>query len=207
MNKFVWLALALLSLGGCRIVSQQELAALKTPPDPHLAQLDRAWRDQIAPQIVAQARPVTELLAAFRQANDFDRVCQTLGWRSAAENPCLFYVRIDGVIDRIDRTSRSGKMIVRDRSGQTITVQAGPTLRGMLLRDSYRGVRYADFNDQVRFGEYGRAINNQAVAMIEAAHLQPGATVTIYGVFAAWAAPQTIPLVTPAQITAQGGAS
>lgn len=39
MDKKVWLALAILSLGGCRIVSQQELADLKSPPNPHMANI------------------------------------------------------------------------------------------------------------------------------------------------------------------------
>ncbi|KAA1144015.1 DUF2291 domain-containing protein, partial [Citrobacter portucalensis] len=34
MSKKAWFALALLTVGGCRIVSQQELADLKSPPNP-----------------------------------------------------------------------------------------------------------------------------------------------------------------------------
>ncbi len=35
------LTLAVLALGGCRIVSQQELADLKSPPNPHMANMDK----------------------------------------------------------------------------------------------------------------------------------------------------------------------
>ncbi|HAX6589764.1 TPA: DUF2291 domain-containing protein, partial [Escherichia coli] len=52
MDKKVWLALAILSLGGCRIVSQQELADLKSPPNPHMANIDQTWQKNIVPQVV-----------------------------------------------------------------------------------------------------------------------------------------------------------
>ncbi|MDP4359692.1 DUF2291 family protein, partial [Escherichia coli] len=58
MDKKVWLALAILSLGGCRIVSQQELADLKSPPNPHMANIDQTWQKNIVPQVVENARPV-----------------------------------------------------------------------------------------------------------------------------------------------------
>ena len=41
MYKKTCLALAVLALGGCRIVSQQELADLKSPPNPHMANIDK----------------------------------------------------------------------------------------------------------------------------------------------------------------------
>ena len=68
MYKKTWLALAVLTLGGCRIVSQQELADLKSPPNPHMANIDQTWQNNIVPQVVAQARPVSELMAALRAA-------------------------------------------------------------------------------------------------------------------------------------------
>ncbi len=41
MFKKTCLTLAVLALGGCRIVSQQELADLKSPPNPHMANMDK----------------------------------------------------------------------------------------------------------------------------------------------------------------------
>ena len=55
-----------LSLGGCRIVSQQELADLKSPPNPHMANIDQTWQKNIVPQVVENARPVAELMAALQ---------------------------------------------------------------------------------------------------------------------------------------------
>lgn len=114
MYKKTWLALAVLALGGCRIVSQQELADLKSPPNPHMANIDQTWQDKVVPQIVSQARPVAELMTALRTAKDIDSACKTLGYRAQDENPCIFYVKVEGNITHIDSTSRSGKMTIQD---------------------------------------------------------------------------------------------
>lgn len=66
MYKKTCLALAVLALGGCRIVSQQELADLKSPPNPHMANIDKTWQQSIVPQVVANARPAAELMSALK---------------------------------------------------------------------------------------------------------------------------------------------
>ncbi|HEC2549528.1 TPA: DUF2291 domain-containing protein [Raoultella ornithinolytica] len=205
MYKKTWLALAIVALGGCRIVSQQELADLKSPPNPHMAHIDRTWQEKIVPQVVAQARPAEALMTALHAAKDFDSACKTLGYRAQEESPCIFFVKVEGKVIKLDATSRSGKMTVQDQNGRAIVVQTGPTLRGTQLRDGYNGASYADFNDQVLFGEYGRAINEQAVKMINGAQLKSGETVEVYGVFSAWDIPQTFPDITPAKIVHPGG--
>lgn len=205
MSKKVWLALAVLTVGGCRIVSQQELADLKSPPNPHMANIDQTWQNKIVPQIVGQALPVADLLTALHAEKDFDSACKKLGYRSQEENPCIFYVKVEGRISHLDTASRSGTMTVADKSGNNIIVQIGPTLRGTQLRDAYKGASYGDFNDQVLFGEYGRAINEQAVKMIQAAQLKTGDATQVYGVFSAWDIPQALPDITPAKIASAGG--
>ena len=84
-------------------------------------------------------------------------------------------------------------------------MQIGPTLRGTQLRDGYSGASYQDFNDQVLFGEYSRAINEHAVKMIQTAQVKTGEAVQVYGVFSAWDIPQTMPDITPAKIVRLGG--
>ncbi|SUX60789.1 lipoprotein [Citrobacter amalonaticus] len=96
-------------------------------------------------------------------------------------------------------------MTIADKSGSNIIVQIGPTLRGTQLRDAYKGATYGDFNDQVLFGEYGRAINDQAIKMIQTAQLKTGESAQVYGVFSAWDLPQTIPDITPVKIEPAGG--
>lgn len=205
MSKKAWLALVVLTVGGCRIVSQQELADLKSPPNPHMANIDQTWQNQIVPQIVGQARPAAELLTALHAEKDFDSACKNLGYRSQEENPCIFYIQVEGTISKLDTASRSGKMTIADKSGNNIIVQIGPTLRGTQLRDAFKGASYGDFNDQVLFGEYGRAINEQAIKMIQSAQLKTGEAVHVYGVFSGWDIPQSIPDITPAKIESAGG--
>ncbi|WP_213706499.1 DUF2291 family protein [Klebsiella aerogenes] len=205
MYKKTCLALAVLALGGCRIVSQQELADLKSPPNPHMANIDKTWQQSIVPQVVANARPAAELMSALKAQKDIDSACKALGYRAQDENPCIFYVKVTGAVSKLDSASRSGKMPLADGSIGNVVVQIGPTLRGTLLRDGYRGASYQDFNDQVLFGEYSKNINSQAVKMIQAANLKTGDNVEVYGVFSAWDIPQTIPEITPAKIVHPGG--
>lgn len=205
MFKKTCLTLAVLALGGCRIVSQQELADLKSPPNPHMANMDKTWQQSIVPQVVTKARPAAELMSALKAAKDIDSACKTLGYRAQDENPCIFYVKVSGTVSKLYTASRSGKMTLSDASVGKVTVQIGPTLRGTQLRDGYSGASYQDFNDQVLFGEYSKNINSQAVKMIQTANVKTGDSVEVYGVFSAWDIPQTLPEITPAKIIHAGG--
>ena len=203
MSRRVWLAMAALALGGCRILSQQELADLKNPPNPAMANVTATYQQKIVPQVVSDAKPLGELMKSLAAAKDFDSACKTLGYRSQDENPCVFTVKVQGTVSDVNTTSRSGKMTVKDLSGQDVVVQIGPIIRGTALRDVYKGSSYQDFNDQVLFGDYGRAINN--LASDEVKKLQPkvGDKVEVDGVFSSWDVPQTPPDVTPARVVRQ----
>ncbi|NIF22434.1 DUF2291 family protein [Candidatus Pantoea multigeneris] len=199
----IGLTLIIIMLSGCRIVSQKELADLKNPPNPKMANISQTWQSQIVPQIGHDAKPAAELLKAVQSAKDFDEACKTYGYRSQDENPCAFSVQVSGTITKVDTTSRSGKIIIKDASGQDITVQMGPIIRGTLLRDAYKGASYNDFNDQVMYGDYGKAINQFASTMMQDFKPKEGDNVTITGVFSSWDIPQSIPDVTPASIKRQ----
>ncbi|WBF46188.1 DUF2291 family protein [Serratia rubidaea] len=188
-------------LGGCRLVSPQELADLKNPPNPKMANIPQTWQQQIVPQIVKDAKADSALLGELATAKDFDEACQHYGYRSQAENPCLFSVRLSGVVSAVNRTSRSGKMTLKTAAGDEIRVKTGPIIRGTDLRDAYKGAGYQDFNDQVLFGDYGRAINQQAADMMRNFQPQVGDNVEVVGVFSSWALPDKIAEITPAAIT------
>ncbi|SQI34836.1 Predicted periplasmic lipoprotein [Leminorella richardii] len=201
MSQKIWLTLIILGLGGCRIVSEQELADLKSPPNPHMTNIEQVWQQKLVPQVIRDAHPAAELLAKLRAAPDFDTACQTFGYRSQDENPCVFFVEISGSVEKIDTTSRNGKMTILDKSGSNVVIQIGPTIRGTQLRDGFKGASYQDFNDQVLFGDYGRAINDLAVETVQKAALQNGEIRQVYGVFSTWDIPETIPEITPVQLT------
>ncbi|MGK3141108.1 DUF2291 family protein [Pantoea sp. C2G6] len=203
MSRRVWLTLVVMVLSGCRIVSQQELADLKNPPNPTMANIDQLWQQKLVPQIQAEARPLATLLKSLQSANDFDSACHTYGYRSQAENPCVFSVSVRGDVTAVNTTSRSGRMSVKDESGDTVTIQVGPIIRGTALRDAYKGASYQDFNDQVLFGEYGKAINQHAASLMQQFAPKVGDKVVVSGVFSSWDIPQQLPDITPAAITRQ----
>lgn len=203
MSRRVWLAMAALALGGCRIVSQQELADLKNPPNPAMANVTATYQQKIVPQVLSEAKPLGELMSSLAAAKDFDTACKTLGYRSQDENPCIFTVKVQGTVSKVNTTSRSGKMTVKDLSGRDVVVQIGPIIRGTALRDVYKGSSYQDFNDQVLFGDYGRAINNLASEEVKKLQPKVGDKVEVDGVFSSWDVPQTPPDVTPARVVRQ----
>ena len=71
MDRRLWLLLPMIVLSGCRIVSQQELADLKNPPNPKMANIAQTWREQLVPQVQRDAKPAAELLKALQAAKDF----------------------------------------------------------------------------------------------------------------------------------------
>lgn len=203
MSRRVWLSLVVMLLSGCKIVSQQELADLKNPPNPKMADIDQLWQQKLVPQIQAEARPLATLMTSLKSAKDFDTACQQYGYRSQAENPCVFSVSVQGDVTALNTTSRSGKMTVKDESGDSVTIQTGPIIRGTALRDAYRGASYQDFNDQVLFGDYGKAINQHASGLMQQFAPKVGDKVKVTGVFSSWDTPQQLPDITPAAITRQ----
>ncbi|MCL2899406.1 DUF2291 family protein [Brenneria tiliae] len=203
MSRRIWLAVAAFTLGGCRIVSQQELADLKNPAAPHVNQVAQTWQQNIVPQVVSEAKPVAELMQHFAASTDFAATCQQYGYRAQAENPCVFPVHVSGSVTEVNTTSKSGKMTVQDVGGARVVVQIGPIIRGTALRDAYKGLSYQDFNDQVLFGDYARAINDLASAEIQEMQLKTGDRLDVYGVFSVWDVPQTLPDITPARVTRQ----
>lgn len=150
MFKKTCLTLAVLALGGCRIVSQQELADLKSPPNPHMANMDKTWQQSIVPQVVTKARPAAELMSALKAAKDIDSACKTLGYRAQDENPCIFYVKVSGTVSKLDTASRSGKMTLTDASVGKVTVQIGP--------NSFPGHRLAELRFRARLAGQSEVI-------------------------------------------------
>ncbi|EFE94700.1 DUF2291 family protein [Serratia odorifera] len=200
-------AAVMLTLSGCRIVSQQKLAELQAPVNPHLAQAGEIYRQQIAPQVVNSALPLAELMKRIEQAKDFDGACQQLGYRAQPEFPCHFTTVVSGEIVAINSRSRSGRVTIKPDGAPlgAVEVQIGPVYRGTVLRDGYRGLNYGDFNDQTLFGEFGKAINQASIEGLGGFKPTVGEKITVYGVFSSWQMPAEPLLLTPVRIQPQGG--
>lgn len=50
-----------------------------------MANIDQTRQKNIVPQVVENARPVAELMAALQAEKDVDAACKTLGYRSQEE--------------------------------------------------------------------------------------------------------------------------
>lgn len=203
MSKRIALAVAVVMvLSGCRIVSEKQLAALQSPVNPHLAQAATLYHEQIVPQVVKSALPLASLMAQIEQAKDFDGACQQLGYRAQPEFPCHFSVLVSGEITAINTQSRSGRLTLKLPEGSinSVDVQIGPVYRGTVLRDSYRGLGYSDFNDQTLFGDFAKAINQASIAELAGFTPKVGEKITLYGVFTSWQLPAEPLLITPVRI-------
>ncbi len=82
MFKKTCLTLAVLALGAVASSRSRSWQTLKSPPNPHMANMDKTWQQSIVPQVVTKARPAAELMSALKAAKDIDSACKTLGYRA-----------------------------------------------------------------------------------------------------------------------------
>lgn len=83
--------------------------------------------------------------------------------------PSPRFVRGEGVILRVDRTSRVGLALVDLAPGDgqaDAAIQIGPVIRGMALRDALSFVRFSDFANQLEFADVGNALNARVLASV-----------------------------------------
>ena len=190
MSKRLALAIAaVMVLSGCRVVSQQELAALQSPVNPHLAQAGALYHEQMVPQVMKSAVPLARLIAQIEQAKDFDTACQQFGYRAQPEFPCHFSTQVSGEITAINTQSRSGRLTLKLTDGPigSVDVQIGPVYRGTV-------------NDQTLFGDFAKSINQASIAELAGFVPKVGDKITVYGVFTSWQLPAEPLLITPVRI-------
>ena len=83
------------------------------------------------------------------------------------------------------------------------TVQIGPALRGIPIRDALDFVSFNDFTNQIDFARYGKAFNLYVEREILEQLLRDplvGRKVTAIGAYS-FSSPAETPLVTPVEIT------
>jgi predicted lipoprotein len=209
MTRFAVVLICLLTpvLGGWTIVTRDELAGMYAndrPPELDAAQyLDEGIR----PYALGRAAPILTVLEAAE--NDFDEACGDFGFRhSAAAFPCNFWVEVKGTIVRIDSRSQSGRAWVlpegrspdpsNEKAG-TVSLMIGPAIDSMGPRDGYPELKYELFNDQTKFGAFGREINRLLSGYIreKIALLGEGSAVDAVGVLSSWDAPYDTPEIVP----------
>lgn len=111
-------------------------------------------------------------------------------------------VRLTGRIVAVSNGERARALSIDtdgDGSADAI-VQLGPVVRGTALRDALATRIFNDFDSQIEYARYARALNDRVVGQVRnaAAGLAPGSTVEVIGAYVPGDAGAAF--VTPAQI-------
>jgi predicted lipoprotein len=185
--------LAVVSAGGCHVVTDQQLAAIRSQGQHHGPDPQKIFDEQLIPYAQKNAKPAAQVIGALSQ--NFDDACKQYGFRQSSAFPCNFWIRVQGKVTRIDTESRVGKAYVdvsAPGGGEAIHValETGPVVIGTGVRDGFPGIKYSDFDDQTRFAAFGQAINKLVVAREEQSlKLQVGQTVDVAAVYSGWSEP------------------
>lgn len=195
----VVMLLAAQAAAGCRIEKTGASDGAKgsqqaSGPDPA-----RIFDEQILPDLVQHAAPLTQQRKLF--AND-PAAARRLYGRPAAGG-AFFVALVEGKIVAASLEGRAGSIDVdADGDGRSdARIQIGPFLQGTALRDAQAVVSFGDFGDQVAFARFGRALNEQVyrtqLSKLSRADLV-ARKVEVVGVYRP--EPGTVPIVTPARI-------
>ena len=210
MKRLALLLLICLSaplLGGWTVVSRAELARIKGVDEGPAISAEESLNEGIRPYAQSRAVPVLTVLEAMQ--GDFDQACATYGFRhSDTAFPCNFWLAVQGTIVKIDTKSQSGRAWVlpegvtpdpKDPEAGTVILMIGPAIDSMGPRDGYPGLNYDQFNDQTKFGAFGREINRLLSSYIreKIEPLGAGSTVDAVGVLSTWDAPWDTPEIVP----------
>jgi len=184
---------AALAAAGCHVVTDQELAQIRSQGQHHGPDPARVFNEQLVPYAEKNAKPAAEVIGAL--SRNFDAACRQYGFRQSNAFPCNFWIRVQGKVTRIDTASRVGKAYVDvapagGGDAVQVALETGPVVIGTGVRDGFPGVKYSDFDDQTRFAAFGQAINKLVVEHArQSLKLQVGQTVDVAAVYSSWSEP------------------
>lgn len=154
---------ATLLLTACRVVDLDENGKPIIPADPNAKV---SYENQTPQQIAQQTWNEKVQKAAQSHALDAATLASQLKSQPPGKSESVF-VRLSGKVEQVDDSSAREKKLVLNVNGQSLTVQAGPVMRGNAIRDA-AGFKFEDFTNQVQFAQLSRACNREAVK-----HLPP----------------------------------
>ena len=150
----LWLALLLLLvLGGCKIVSDKELAAENAKSAGAFdatAYVKKVWTPTAVTDFKTRAVDLATLLPAIEAG--LEKAGQTYGRGGGEGNPWTYEVKGEGKVAAVDVKSRHGLMTVdiATKSGpRQVDLQIGPVIFGTALRDSLPFIHFGDFVNQI----------------------------------------------------------
>lgn len=182
-----------LALAGCHVVTDTELAAIRSQGQHHGPDAAQVLNTQLLPYADKNAKPAAQVVGALTQ--NFDTACKEYGFRQSTAFPCNFWIRVQGKVTRIDTSSRVGKAYVeltQAAGGEPVDIvlQMGPVIVGTGVRDGFPGIKYSDFDDQTRFAAFGQEINKLVVARVQSSlKLKVGDPVDVAAVYSSWSEP------------------
>lgn len=181
------------ALGACHVVTDTELAAIRSQGQHHGPDATKIFTDQLIPYADKSAKPAAQVVGALTE--NFDNACKQYGFRQSTAFPCNFWIRVQGKVTRIDDSSRVGKAYIElsqaaNGAPVDIVLQTGPVVVGTGVRDGFPGVKYSDFDDQTKFAAFGQELNKLVVARVhQSLKLKVGDPVDVAAVYSSWSEP------------------
>lgn len=198
--RLVVLCLIIVLNCGFALVSQQELAKIRSGQESTKRDVPSLYTDKIVPYAKAHAQALAKVQKALAGDRSFNQVCKQYGIQKSQAFPCTFWVSLTGTVQALDRDSRAGKLTLETADGDEVTVLIGPVIPGTDVRDGYPKLSYSDFNNQDDFADLASALNEQVVETVKSVsgELEPGAEISVTGAYATWGGPAAGPVeITP----------
>jgi predicted lipoprotein len=150
--------------------------------------VDSIWTMKLLPAVLGGAVEARTLLDALA-ASPATAIARHS--HKQAGGPAYFIVSGQGVVTGVDTRSRAGLALVDlpplDRRPD-LSIQIGPVLRGVSLRDSTGIIRFSEFRNQLEFADVGNELNRrvfEAVLTPMAGKILAGKKVSFTGTLAA----------------------
>ena len=164
------LLLSLLALHGCVPWTIRPISGGKgsdnSPTATPAAYADSIWTSKLLPALQASAVDARVLLDAL--ASSPTQALTQYG-RKPSGGQTYFVVSGRGRVLQVDSSSQSALALVDiapfDRRPD-LSLQIGPVLRGVALRDATPAVNFTDFVNQVQFAEVGEELNKRALSTV-----------------------------------------
>jgi predicted lipoprotein len=131
-----------------------------------VAYVDSIWSAKLLPAISSAAVDARTLLDALAQSPDAARAKYC---HQTANGPCYLIVKGEGRVAAVDQRSRAGFLAVdvAPLDGRPdLTIQTGPILRGVALRDAAGIVQFTDFLNQLQFADVGNELNARVLKTV-----------------------------------------
>lgn len=158
---FVGLIVCLLSLSACTVTDLDKNGNPIIPKDPNavvtnssltLSQIaDKLWAPKVLPE-------------ATQDFVSWDSIKSQIIDQKMIKKRSVF-VKLTGTIAKVD-TSKLKGFIQLNVGGTPIDLQVGRIIRGNSIRDASKYVLFSNFENQIRFAQISRELNNRALASI-----------------------------------------